>query len=294
MPDQEEELRLTVTLVDNASAGLDKLKEQLRDIGGGSQGQQHLQKKFRKETQELSATVKKMSGGLDESYKSLGMMRSGLAAGGAALALFGFELMRQSKALIEYSDKIRALNQAARQIGVSPAQLKDVTEQLEAFGVKGDEAVASIGAVSAKIAELQRTGSQLRLDLMRGAGQDPQAVRNMEQYLDRLKNARDISEQLNIIRQGGEDVYRHALEQTHSEQEAANRRNTFWAQQGYDARLAEAGKLKEMTAAERRLAEQRQNNAEALSNEWAQIGKKYDTLVETMENGRSFRICSPR
>ena len=63
--------------------------------------------------------------------------------------------MRQSKALIEYSDKIRALNQAARPDRRQPCAAEGCTEQLEAFGVKGDEAVASIGAVSAEIAELQ-------------------------------------------------------------------------------------------------------------------------------------------
>ena len=120
--------------------------------------------------------------------------------------------------------------------------------------------------MSAKIAELQRVGSQLRLDLMRQAGHDPQAVKNMEDYLDRLTHAKTLTEELNIIREGGEQVFNNARRQGYSEQEAANRRNNFWQMQGYNAQLANAGKLKEMTEEEQRLADQRQKNAEALAN----------------------------
>jgi hypothetical protein len=281
MATEQEELRLTVTLADNASAGLGKLNEEIKQLGSGA-SQQHIEK-FKRETSELTGKIKSMTGEVGEAFKSLGILRGGLAAGSAGLALFGFELVRQSKALIEYSEKIRALNQQARQIGVNPAQLKDTLEQLQAFGISGEEAASSIGAVSARIADLQRVGSQLRLDLMRGAGHDEQSVRNMQAYLDRLTHARDITEQLNIIREGGEQVYNNARKQGYSEQEAANRRSNFWQMQGYNAALANAGKLKEMSEEEKRLADQRQKSAEALANEWGQVEKKYETLVETLK-----------
>ena len=224
-----------------------------------------------------------MTSEVSEAFKGFGMLRGGLAAGAAGLALFGFEIARQSKALVEYADKIRSLNQQARQIGVNPAQLKDTIEQLQAFGISGETAVASIGAVSAKIADLQRQGSQLRLELMKNAGPDRESVRNMSDYLDRLTNAKSVAEQLNIIREGGEQVFNNARKQGYSEQEAANRRNNFWQLQGYNAQLANAGKLEEMTQEEQRLAEQRQKNAEALSNRDGQADPKWETLVETMK-----------
>lgn len=281
MANEQEELRLTVNLADNASAGLAKLNEEIKQLGSGA-SQQHVEK-FKRETSELTTKIKGMTGEVGEAFKGLGMLRSGLAAGAAGLALFGFEIMRQSKALIEYADKIRTVNQQAREFGVNAAQLKDVTEQLQAFGVSGDTAVASIGAVSAKIAELQRQGSQLRQHMLEQAGPSRAAVENMSRFLDRLTSAKTVADQLNTIREGGEQVYRHALEQTHSEQEAANRRNKFFAEFGYDARLKEAGQLQNLTKEEQALADQRQKNAEALSNEWGQVVKKYETLVETMK-----------
>ena len=280
MATEQEELRLTVTLIDNASAGLDKLKDSLKEIGGGSGGgNKHIQK-FNEETKAVSETVKKMSGEIGEAFKNLGMLRLGFAGGAAGLALFGFEMTKQIAAVVEFADKIRALNQQARQFGISPAQLKNVTEQLQAFGISGETAVASIGAVSAKIAELQRTGSQLRLDLMRQAGHDPQAVKNMQDYLDRLTHARDITEQLNIIREGGEQVFNNARKQGYSEQEAANRRNNFWQMQSYNAQIANAGALAKMSEEEKRIAAERQDNAEALSNEMGKIERKWNDIVE--------------
>ncbi|MBR0753511.1 hypothetical protein JQ604_15085 [Bradyrhizobium jicamae] len=281
MATEQEELRLTVNLADNASAGLAKLNEEIKQLGSGA-SQRHVEK-FKRETSELTAKIKGMTGEVGEAFKGLGMLRSGLAAGAAGLALFGFEIAKQSKALIEYADKIRSVNQQARQFGVNPAQLKDVTEQLQAFGISAEESAASIGAISGKVAELQRQGSQLRLHMLQQAGPGREAVENMQRFLDRLTSAKTVADQLNIIREGGEQVYRHALEQTHSEQEAANRRNQFYADLGYNSRLREAGQLQNLSKAEQELADKRQRNAEALSNEWGQVVKKYETLVETLK-----------
>ncbi|QIG93805.1 N-acetylmuramoyl-L-alanine amidase [Bradyrhizobium sp. 6(2017)] len=281
MATEQEELRLTVTLADNASAGLTKLNEEVKLLGSGA-GQQHLEK-FKRETGELQQKIKGLGNEIGETFKGLGMLRGGLAAGAAGLALFGFEIMRQSKALVEYAEKIRTLNQQAKQIGVSPSQYKDVIEQLKAFGISGETAANSVSAVSAKIADLQRQGSQLRLELLKNAGPDAQSVANMQAYLDRLTHAKDITTQLNIIREGGEQVYRNAIRAGASEQEAANRRNNFWQLQGYNAQLAAAGALTKLSAEEQKLADARQANAVALANQWGQVTKKYDDLVESMK-----------
>ena len=211
------------------------------------------------------------------------MLRSGLALGAAGIALFGLEIARQSKALVEYADKIRALNQAARAIGVNPGQFKDVQEQLKVFGISGETAAASIAAVSGKIADLQRQGSQLRLEMLKNAGPDRESLQNMNAYLDRLTNAKTIAQQLNIIREGGEQVYQNAVRKGASEQEAANRRNQFWQMQGYNAQLANAGKLEELSAEEQKRANQRHKEADDLANQWGKVTGKYETLIEKMQ-----------
>jgi hypothetical protein len=278
MPTEQEELRLTVTLADNASAGLAKLNEEIKQLGSGT-SQQHVEK-FKRETQDLTRNVKQMGGEVTEAYKGLGMLRAGLAAGAAGLSLFGLEIARQTKMIVDYADKIRSLNQQARQIGVNPQELKSVTEQMKAFGISSEEAASSIAAVQGKIAELQRRGSALRADMMAHAP-DRQSRANMEAYLDRLARAQTLADQLNVIREGGENVYRNTLERTHSEQRAAAARNEFWAKQGYNAKLAEAGALEKLSEEEKRIAKERGDRAEAFSNQIGRMRKTIDDLVET-------------
>ncbi|TYL87443.1 CHAP domain-containing protein [Bradyrhizobium cytisi] len=281
MATEQEELRLTVNLADNASAGLAKLNEEIKQLGSGA-GQQHIEK-FKRDTAELTGKVKQMGGEVEGAFKNLGMLRTGFAAGAAGLALFGFEIMRQSKALIEYADKIRELNAAAKTIGVNPSQYKDVLEQLKAFGVDGGRAAASLASVSEKMADLQRQGSQVAQELRKNAGPDRQSEQNMEAYIQRLRTAKSEAQLLNTIREGGEQVYQNAIKAGASEMEAANRRNRFWQIQGYDAALAHAGKLKELSAAEQARANQRQKEAVDLANAWGQVTNKYSTLVEKMQ-----------
>ena len=282
MATEQEELKLTVTLIDNASGGLDRLKESLKEIGGGSVGGNKHLEKFTEQNKAVTETVKKMTGEMGEAFKSLGMLRLGFLGGAAGVAAFGAEVTKQMKDLVEYAEKLRGVNQAARQIGVDPAQLKNIIEQFEAVGVSSETAVSSISAIAAKIAELQRTGSQLRLDLMRQAGHDPQAVKNMEDYLNRLTHAKSVAQELRIIREGGEQVYRHALEQTHSEQEAANRRNQFWQMQGYDAQLMALKNARELTKAEQEAADKNIAKGNQLADTTGKIAEKWNTLIEEL------------
>ncbi|KYK50055.1 hypothetical protein A1D31_22345 [Bradyrhizobium liaoningense] len=279
MPTEQEELRLTVTLADNASSGLAKLNEEIKQLGSGA-GQQSIEK-FKRETTEITDRVKGMGREVGEANKGLGMLRSGLALGSAGLALFGAEILRQTKIVLDYADKIRTLNQQARAIGVNPAQLKNIQDQLAAFGVSGETAARGLASVSEKMSDLQRRGSQVAQELRKNAGSDPESIRNMDAYINRLRNAKDITEQINIIREGGEQVYQNAIRAGASTQEAANRRTRFQQMQGYDAALAHAGAIKELNAEEQARADERLKRAGDLSLQLGQIKKKWEDIVET-------------
>jgi N-acetylmuramoyl-L-alanine amidase-like protein len=278
---EQEELRLTVNLADNASAGLSKLNEEIKQLGSGA-GQQHIEK-FKRDTADLTTKVKGMSAEVGEAFKGLGMLRSGLALGGAGMALFGYELIKGTKLIVEYANQIRALNQAARQIGVNPGQYKDVLEQLKAFGIDGGKAASSLANISEKMADLQRRGSQVAQELRKNAGPDKESQANMEAYIQRLKNAQGEAQLLNTIREGGLQVEANAIKNGASEMEAADRKRRFWAIQGYDAALQFAGKLKELSKDEQRIANERQADAVKLANAAGQITQKWETLIEEMK-----------
>src|SRR5260370_23481275 len=157
MATEQEELRLTVTLTDNASAGLEKLQAQIKELGGGggAGGNKHVEK-LNEGTKALTETIVKMTGSFGEAFKSLGMLRLGFIGGVAGLAAFGYEMAKPIKDLGEYSDKNRNLAQIGKNIGVDPGAIKNISEQLKVFGVSGDQAVASLSEFAAQMAELQR------------------------------------------------------------------------------------------------------------------------------------------
>ena len=117
MPTERDELRLTVTLVDNVSAGLNKIKGEFRDLTEGS-GQGHAEK-FKKENAEAVAVLKRMGGEAGEVYKAFGMMRLG-ALGAGGVALLGFEIAKQIKEWGQLADKIRGTSQVGRLFGIKP------------------------------------------------------------------------------------------------------------------------------------------------------------------------------
>ncbi len=107
MPGEQEELRLTVTLVDNASAGLGKLNEGIKQLGSGSA--QAGVEKFTRHTDELSKVTKKLTGDWGEAFKGLSMLTQGWVAGAAGIAGMGFAIREQMKQLAEYSEKMRGV-----------------------------------------------------------------------------------------------------------------------------------------------------------------------------------------
>lgn len=255
MPTQEEELRLTVNLVDNASAGLAKLREEMQQLGGGASGQ--AVEKFKRDQGEVNKVVKQFTGELGDSFKAFGAMRTALGAGATAVGLFGAEMMRQMNALKEYSDKIRAIGIAARQIGADPGVLRNLIDQFTSVGLSSDDVVTSLGNVRDKIGELQRDGRELWSKMVGEAGQvGSKAQASMNQFLQRLTQARSDAERLNMIREAGENIYQNRLRDTGNQQEAINARNQFWANLGYNSRLAEIKQVQELTATEKRRQEE--------------------------------------
>ena len=103
MPTEREELRLTVSLVDNVSAGPAKIKGEFKDLTEGS-GKGHAEK-FKKENAEAVAVLKRIGGEAGEVYKAFGMMRLGALGATGGVALLGFEIAKQIKEWGELAEK---------------------------------------------------------------------------------------------------------------------------------------------------------------------------------------------
>ena len=280
MAGEQEELRLTVTLVDNASAGLGKLNEGIKQLGSGSA--QAGVEKFTRHTDELSKFTKRLTGDWAEAFKSLSQLSGGFVAGAGGVAAFGFAIQQQMKVFNEYAEKMRGVSQAARAIGVDPAQFKSVAEQLKVVGIEAEETASTIAGLSAATANLARQGSRLRQDLVKDAGTHGT---QMELYLNRFQAAAgNLPRQLNILREGAEQVRKNALAEGKPEQEAANRAREFAARFGVDPRVLAATQLQEES--KHHLDQQREmiENANKYANAIGVISQHYDAMTDKIKS----------
>ncbi|WP_439372918.1 hypothetical protein [Bradyrhizobium sp. DASA03120] len=280
MPTEQEELKLIVSLVDNASAGLDKIVEKTKEMGGPQVKEAH--EKMRRGTEELNKAFKEITGGFGDAFKALGSFRGGLVAGAGGLALFGVEMTRQIGELKKWAEELRGISQAARSIGVDPASMKNIISQFEAIGVSADQTKANLGKMSEAVADLNRQGSSLRRELLHMAGPSPQAQQAMRELLNNIVNARTEEERYNAVVSARANVLRHALEEGKTLQEATQRANEF-ASHFWDRTIANMDKLNGLSAEDRRIQTERIKQAERLANLTGQISSEWADIIEDLK-----------
>lgn len=287
MPTEQEELKLIVTLVDNASAGLDKIVEKTKEMGGPQMKEAHA--KMTEGTKELNKAFKEITGGFGDAFKALGEFRGGLVAGVGGLAIFGAAVSRQVGEIAKLAAEMRSLNQAARAIGVDPTSMKNIIDQFEAIGVSADQTKANLGKMAGAVADLSHVGSALRQDLMHMAGSDPESRRAMDEFLTKVTQARTEEERYNAVAAAAEKVRQHAYEQQiargatqqQAEIEAANRRNEF-ASRFWDSTMVQMQRLQQMHEEERTFWKERYDSAEKLANKFGEIKSTWGDIANVV------------
>src|SRR6516165_2198189 len=223
MPTEQEELKLIVTLVDNASVGLDKIVEKSKEMGGPEVKEAHA--KMTEGSKELTKVFKEMTGGFGEAFKQLTAFSGGMVAGIAGLAGFALSVGEGVKKLKELAEELRSTSQAARAIGVDPVHMKSIIEQFEAIGVNADQTKANISRMSEAIADMSRQGSQLRQWFLHQAGPTPQAQTAMRDFLQQMTEAAkqgDLIAEYNALAGARQQVLNNALANGYNLQEATN------------------------------------------------------------------------
>jgi hypothetical protein len=280
MPTEQEELKLIVTLVDNASAGLDKIVEKTKEMGGSQVKEAHA--KMTEGSKELTKVFKDMTGGFGEAFKALTSFSGGMVAGIAGLAGFALTASESVKKLKELANELRSTSQAARAIGVDPMQLKSVVEQFEAIGINADQTKANIARMSEAIADMSRQGSQMRQWFLHEAGPTPQAQAAMGEFLRRMQEAAkqgDLIAEYNALADARQAVLNNALREGYNLQEATNRANLF-ASKLWDNTIAQRRKLTEDSREEQALTRERIKQGEELANITGEIASEWSTIIE--------------
>lgn len=178
MAEESQELKLIVTLVDNATPGLLKLKQAVQQtIGGGTDAFKSQVDEVGRHVQRLGDEHRKIREGIGGATKDLVNFASqmtnlpiadfarlagsaALGFGGIATALAGIPLVlrEMEERLDAFVKKTTDVQRRGAAIGMDPAQFRVMTEQLKQFRIEGDEAQNLITGIFDTLSKASRPG----------------------------------------------------------------------------------------------------------------------------------------
>jgi hypothetical protein len=163
MATEYEELKLTVTLADNASAGMTKMHQQLQEMTSGK-GATHIEK-FKRESSIMRDLLKTMgleAQGALKSFETLGL-RAGAVIGGVATLVAGLVVV--GKKLYDFSEGIEKSGQAAELAGVPFANLHNIQRQFyKQLALNEEQSTEIVKAAVAAQVHARRLGSDEMFD----------------------------------------------------------------------------------------------------------------------------------
>jgi hypothetical protein len=272
MPTETEELRLVITLTDNASAGLRALKQQHAELGSGATAG-HVES-FKKKHNELAKQIKEMTELATGGERAMLGFIGKFGVAGAAVVGFTAVVLKGLEGLTKYADKVTDLNNKAKVMGVHPAVLKSIEEQLERIGISAETADQTVAKFNEKFALMGRVGSREHQELVNKAGRSSEA---MEQSIQKILNQKTEVARLNEVLAQGEIVKANYLKDHNNNIVAATQfHKEFLAEWGIDPEFALVGKLKDVSEEEMATWDKRQKAALQfkagivdLKHEWA-------------------------
>src|ERR1700758_812099 len=286
MPDQTEELKLVVTLVDNASGPLAALQEHVKEGLGGSEMKNAVER-HKKDTEELTKIAKRMTGEYGDLFESILKFRGGLVGTIGVLGAVGGAMGLAINEMNKFGQELRNINQTARAMGEVGADLKDMQEQMADVGVSAETTAEGVRKLGAAQADLQRQGSELAEQLRKAAGWDPERQRNMEAFIDAFKRAKTPAEEFNLAMKAYNNAIREAQEsgdprQIRERTDAINKAFSALV----DPKMVAARKgmpLTVMTPEERAAQQERLDAGERFSNTMSKIHGQVSTIVELLK-----------
>jgi hypothetical protein len=198
MPEQDE-LRLTVSLVDNASAGIVALRGQIAQLGSGATAGQ--MEKFKRSQEEMGKQIKELTeltlGGEKAMVGFIGKLG---AAGAAATVVIG--------AMTEAANKMHEFRRAGETLGIPAEHIKNIVDQLRKMNIGNEEANQLVDGLSRRWAELTRVNSSARQDLLARQGEFTDEVAKTIDEISKLSDTEDIA---NAVRRNAENVRQNAF-----------------------------------------------------------------------------------
>jgi len=232
MPESEE-LRLTVTLVDNASQGLKQLQTQMQEIGQGQtadnmrrttrQVQEMHERGFKPWLETVDRAGKTLlpefARGVQGSMTAMIGFGAGAVGAGVAIGEVARTISDAKAKFSEFLTETTKLSDLQTITGQHAAEIKKVGEAYIDAGHSMDEGREDFVAMSHAMADLTRTFSQTRQAALSGI-LDRNQIRGMQQALAELQKTGDVTGQLNTLREYGRLAEENAQKRLRAQRDA--------------------------------------------------------------------------
>jgi hypothetical protein len=197
MPNELQELQLRVSLINEASEGVSRIRDDLKELATGA-GKTAMDK-LKEEQSELAKQIKELGELAEGGGRSLVGYIGKFGVAGAAMGGLAASILVGLGSLKEFADRVVDLTNKAKVIGMNPAELKSLIEQYDRLGVSAGTVEQSMAGLSNVLAQVNRIGSEKRMEMIKAAGQFGTL---MEQGIQRIEaQATQAGKLQEIIRQ---------------------------------------------------------------------------------------------
>jgi methyl-accepting chemotaxis protein len=201
-------MKLTVSLVDNATPQLGRIKSAMQGLGSS---EAHAAIRHTSEhAKNLGEHIGKLGHDVEHVAKHLlPSFVTGIAGVGTGFLALELATDKTVDSVKEFSKELSQLDRVAKQTGVSAGQVKEMMETFQRGGVDAGQAKQNIAGLAAAMGDLTRVGSELRQKLVKGAGLEH--AEEMQRWLVGL-SGKDISQFANEVKQKSDEIYQNMVE----------------------------------------------------------------------------------
>src|SRR5262252_9479949 len=130
---QFDELRLQVSLVDNATAQIKSIKSALDELGTGQQAGNLV--RLHRQTSEADEAIRKLIETISKGPKAFLDLGRSVTIAGISLATFGLAVDKSLTSIENLSKSLTGLMQLSRRTMIDPAEIKQIIQAYERAGM---------------------------------------------------------------------------------------------------------------------------------------------------------------
>jgi hypothetical protein len=203
-----DELKLQVTLVDNASAQLKTIKDTLDAIGTGSQTSNLAV--LKRHTSELDESLRRMIETVSKGPKAFADLARNVSIAGISLGTFGLAVEKVMGAAEGLSKTLIELQHIAMRSGLDPAKIDQIARAYERHGMTQERGRQEAEAFAHQAEDLTRRTSAVRNQLYQELTRYPAALSQVDRLLYApIDRAPEVIDKFNAMKKGAQDLFEY-------------------------------------------------------------------------------------